>query len=287
MNGNEKQSGNPAKSDSTKCPKCGGDGMYIFEQKASEYAKERGVPNIYKNDPYIWVSKKCPYCNGGLDEAAKQVKKFSGIPTTFYNKRMSAFDWDIYIDDNGKIVSTANQQKGINSFIEQFEVWEEENIGLYIYSKTKGSGKTFLASCVCNELMSRKAIKTRFVSASDLIEVSQSGDKDSPDEYKRNPIKLLHDCKVLVIDDLGQKNTGGDWLEDILFKLLDDRMINKRMTIITSNLAIQELPFNERIIERVNKLCMPCHLPEICVRSKEITESRQALWKKLDLNRKE
>lgn len=291
MSVNEKQLDNLAKSDSTnKCPKCGGDGMYVYMQLASEYAKERGVEDIYASRPqpyYIPVGRKCPYCNGGFIEDVKQVKKFSGIPTTFYDKRMSAFDWGIYVDDSGRTVSTANQQKGINSFIEQFEIWEEENIGLYIYSKTKGSGKTFLASCVCNELMNRRAIKTRFVSASELIDISQSGDRNANDEYKRNPLKLLHDCKFLVIDDLGQKSTGGEWLEDILFKLLDDRVSNKRMTVITSNLAIQELPFDERIIDRVNTLCMPCHLPEICVRSREINERRQALQQKLAIDRKE
>ena len=74
-------------------------------------------------------------------------------------------------------------------------------------------------------------------------------------------------------------------MEDILFKLLDDRMTNSRMTMITSNLTIQELPFNERITDRINKLCMPFHLPEICVRSKEIRESRQELLKELSLSK--
>ena len=286
MPDSERKSENPAKSDSTKCAKCHGSGIFIFEQKASEYASENGLDHIYgERDPYIWVGKKCPYCNGGFADNVKTAKKFSGIPTALYNKRMSNFDWNVYVNENGTIIDTSNQQKGIKSFIEQFEVWEEDNIGLYIYSKTKGAGKTFLASCICNELMDRRAIKTRFVNASDLIEISQSGEKGAYDEYKRNPMKLLHECKFLVIDDLGQKNTGGEWLEDIIYKMLDDRMINKRMTVITSNLAIQDLPFNERIVDRINKLCMPCHLPEICVRSKEITESRQALWKKLDLNK--
>lgn len=268
----------------SKCPKCNGSGMYLFEQKASEYAKENGLEHIYgDHDPLIWVSKKCPYCNGGFAETVNQAKKFSGIPTTFYDKRMDAFDWNIYVGDNGQVSDTTSHQNGINSFISQYDVWEKKNMGLYIWSKTKGSGKTFLASCICNELMHTKAIRTRFVSASDLIEISQSGDKNAYEENKRNPMKLLHECKFLVIDDLGQKNSGSDWMNDILFKLLDERMINSRMTLITSNLAIQELPFNERITDRINKLCFPFHLPEICVRSKEIQESRRELMKELSL----
>ena len=284
MSDNEKQSGNQTKSDSPKCEYCRGTGMFVFEQKASEYAKENGLDHIYGNKDFnIWVGKKCPYCNGGFAEIVKEAKKFSGIPHTFYDKRMDAFDWNVYVGDNGQIVDTTNIKNGINSFITQFETWEENSMGLFIYSRTKGSGKTFLASCICNELMSTRAIKTRFVNASDLIEISNSGDKNSFDEYKRNPMKLLHECKFLVIDDLGQKNLGNDWLADILYKLLDYRMIHNRITIITANMPVEEIPFEERIKDRVNKMCMPMHLPEICVRSKETRANKIELLKKVGL----
>lgn len=284
MNVKEKQSDNQTISDSSKCEYCHGTGMYAFEQKASEYAKENGLDHIYgKKDFDIWVSKKCPYCNGGFADNVKEAKKISGIPHTFYDKRMDAFDWDIYIGDNGKPADVTNVKKGINSFVNQFETWEENSMGLFIYSRTKGSGKTFLASCICNELMSTRAMKTRFVNASDLIEISNSGDKNSFDEYKRNPMKLLHECKFLVIDDLGQKNLGSDWLADILYKLLDYRMIHNRITIITANMPVEEIPFEERIKDRINKMCMPMHLPEICVRSKETRANKIELLKKVGL----
>ena len=86
-----------------------------------------------------------------------------------------------------------------------------------------------------------------------------------------------------VIDDLGQKNTGKEWLEDELFKLLDYRMTNNRMTLVTSNLDIKQLPFNERIKDRLEKITVEMHLPEVCVRTKEARENRQALFKELGL----
>ncbi len=287
MPDNVRQSQTVTPDSSNKCERCNGSGMYIFQQRASEYAKKNGKDHIYgERDPLIWVGTKCPYCNGGFANNVSIARKDADIPTAFYNKRLTDFDWDIYVDDTGKIVDTKSQKEGIESFVKQFEVWEGKNMGLYIFSSTKGSGKTFLASCICNELMNNRAIRTRFVNASQLIDISQSGDKSSYDEHKRNPMKLVHECKFLVIDDLGQKNTGGEWLEDILYKLLDYRMLNKRMTIITSNLQIQELPFNERIIDRINKLCMPFHLPEVCVRSKEIGENRRSLLEELGLIKK-
>lgn len=268
-----------------KCPYCNGTGMYMFEQKMSDYCRENNLPNIYGERPDFttWVSKKCPYCNGGFAEDVKQVRKNSEIPSSFYDKRMSDFDWNAYVRDDGTLIETDSIRKGVEAFINQFDVWEKKNIGLYICGKTKGSGKTFLASCICNELMYSKAIRTRFIRASELIDISQSGDKNSYDEYKRNPMKLIYECKFLVIDDLGQKNTGKEWLEDELFKLLDYRMTNSRMTVVTSNLDIKQLPFNERIKDRLEKITVEMHLPEICVRTKEARQNRQNLFKELGL----
>ena len=284
MNDNEKQSNSQTSLDLNKCRYCRGSGMYIFEQSASDYAKDNKLPYIYgSRNPMIWVSKKCPYCNGGFADNVNEARRFSGIPHTFYDKRMDAFDWNVYLTDDGTLYDTTKVQKAISSFITQFEIWEENCIGLYIYSKTKGSGKTFLASCICNELMNTRAMKTRFVSASDLIEIANSADKYSFDEYKRNPLKLLHECKFLVIDDLGQKNLGNEWLSDILYKMLDYRMIHKRITVITSNMPVEEIPFDERIKDRINKMCMPMRLPEICVRSKEARANKIDLLKKVGL----
>lgn len=256
----------------------------MFTQKASVYAQENGLNHIYGNKDFdIWVSKKCPFCDGGFAEDVKEVRKNSDIPSSFYDKRMKDFDWKAYVRDDGSIIDTTPIQRGVEAFINQFDAWEKKNIGLYICGKTKGSGKTFLASCICNELMYSKAIRTRFIRASELIDISQSGDKNAYDEYKRNPMKLIYECKFLVIDDLGQKNTGKEWLEDELFKLLDYRMTNGRMTIITSNLDIKQLPFNERIKDRLEKITVEMHLPEVCVRTKEARENRQTLFRELGL----
>ena len=239
----------------------------IVEMLVSEYARRYRGNHIYGQRDFMTnVGVPCPECSGGFVEQVETAKKFSGIPHTFYDKRLDAFDWSIYKDSNGEIINTSAIQKVVRSFVEQYEKWEARNIGLYITSETKGSGKTFLASCICNELMSQKAIRTRFVKASEILNISKSGNPDARNEYERDPLKLLYDCKFLVIDDLGQKNTGLAWLEDELFNLLDARMTNERMTVITSNVSIGALQFNERLTDRISKMCYTVRLPEISVR---------------------
>ena len=60
-------------------------------------------------------------------------------------------------------------------------------------------------------------------------------------------------------------------------------MIHKRITVITSNMPVEEIPFDERIKDRINKMCMPMRLPEICVRSKEARANKIDLLKKVGL----
>ena len=95
-------------------------------------------------------------------------------------------------------------------------------------------------------------------------------------------MKLLYDCKFLVIDDLGQR-TNSEWLEDILYKLFDERMRNGRLTIVTSNMSIDALPYNDRIADRLNAICLPLHLPEIRIRSKESMDKRNDFLKEMGL----
>lgn len=257
------------------CPKCGDTGWAI---------KKKYVP-MYGHD--VEFAIKCPYCNGGLTKRAESAKQASNIPLTFNDKKYSSFRWDLYRDESGNAVDVEAWKKLVESFLKDYEKWRVRGLGLYISSRTKGSGKTFLASCICNELMETRGIKTRFVRATDLIDISKSADADSIEAYKRDPIKLLCDCDLLVIDDIGQKKTGYDWMNEILFKIIDTRLTEKRSTILTSNIRLNELDIDSRISERINKSCYDIHLPECNVRSREATEEKKEFLRELGLLRGE
>ena len=263
-----------------KCPKCGGSGTYIFEMKASEYAKMRNIPNIYKNDPYIWVGDKCPMCNGGADRVVRTLNKVSNIPRTHSADRYSDFKWDAYKDDRGNVIDTSKHKKIVDGFINNFEMFDDEGMGLYIWSETKGTGKTMLSSCICNELMVKYQIGTRFVRTADLLDIANSGDKNSYEEERRDPLKLLRECKLLVLDDIGQRKTGGDWLQDILFQILDARVSKKLVTIVTSNVKVQNLNIDERVRRRIEDFTMQLSLPEYPVGNSEAKEKKLELLKK-------
>lgn len=247
------------------------------------YRREKGNYPYGNRDWDDDFGTPCPECAGGEERKTTIVKKQSGIPSAYYDKRYSEFDWSIY-SDNAEMKAEAEMiKKTTDSFIKLFEKWEEHKTGLYLWNKIKGSGKTFLASCICNELIATRGIGTKFVNASDLLEISRTENPEERDEYKRFPIKLLYECKLLVLDDLGQKNCGNGWMEDVLFKILDERMNRGRLLIITSNISIDELPFDERLTDRLNKMCHSIEMPRKSVRAQESFKDKADLFKEVGL----
>lgn len=263
------------------CPTCKGSGWILREETdipemIETYGEENEISNSY--------AYPCPTCKGGHIEKVETAKKNSNIPIVYYDSVYSSFKWDIYKDSSGKTIDLSNPQKGIESYLRNYKKCKSKGYGLYIYSKTKGSGKTFLASCLCNELMELYAIRTRFVSASNLLDIAQSGDKTSPDEYKREPIKLLCNCELLVVDDIGQKKNGQEWMSDIMYKIADERFKKQLSTIYTSNLKVDELNLNEATIERMKLgIFLEIKLPEFNVRSRESYNEKVSFMKEIGL----
>ncbi len=255
------------------CPKCKGCG-WIIARKSTDYTKQ-----LYKNDVPVDFAEPCPYCNGGEEKKVEDIRERANIPATYYDASIDKFKWDIYMTDKGTIVDTSTQRKFVESFIFNFEKWQEKGIGLYIYSKLRGTGKTFLASCICNSLMVKYQITTKFVSASNLIDLS----KQETRQGERNPIDVMCECKVLVLDDIGQKTTGEEWMNDLLFKIIESRYQNKLVTLFTSNMKPSELRVDDRVSSRIDKISQNIPLPEYSYRSKQAYDEKKEFYKELGL----
>ena len=250
------------------CPLCKGGG-YIIERRSTEHSKK-----VYGDDRLVDYAKPCPACNGGLAQKAEEVKKRSNLPDSYLENRLNDFDFDIYKDSNGNKIDTSKQKEFITSFVDDFDKWSSAPLGLYINSKTRGSGKTFLASCICNEIISKYSYTTKFVSVSDLINISQREDE---------PLKPLKECKLLVLDDLGTKMNGQEWLNDILFEIIDYRYQHKLTVVITSNIPLKKLHIDDRLDSRIDKMTQNIPLPECSVRQLKANQDKLQLFKDLQL----
>lgn len=255
------------------CPQCRGGG-WILVRKSTAKSKQ-----VYGEDVLIEYAEPCPYCNGGEKQKVEDVRERANIPATYYDASIENFKWDIYLDEKGNTIDVSKQKQFVDSFISDFEKWEKRGIGFYIYSKSRGTGKTFLASCICNSLMTKYKASTKFVSASELINLS----KKEPMQGEKNPIDVMCECRVLVLDDIGQKTTGEDWMNDLLFKIIEIRYQKKLVTIFTSNMKSNELRVDDRISSRIDKISQNIPLPEYSYRSKQAYDEKKDFYKEMGL----
>ncbi|WP_318247386.1 ATP-binding protein [Priestia flexa] len=82
-------------------------------------------------------------------------------------------------------------------------------------------------------------------------------------------VNMFKTIPLLVIDDLGVEKAT-EWSEEMMTQIFDERLSNKRPTIITSNYSIQELSKKYvagRVGSRIEKMVFPVPMPEESVRS--------------------
>lgn len=252
------------------CPECRGSG-WIIVKKSTARTKE-----VYRNDDLYDFAEPCPHCNGGAAQKVTDIRERANIPAAFYDASIENFKWDVYQDFKGNKIDLSRQKKFVESFITNYEKWAAVGIGFYIYSKVRGSGKTFLASCICNSLMVKYQITTKFVSASNLIDLSKQ-------EGAKNPIDVLCECTLLVLDDIGQKTTGEDWMNDLLFKIIEARYQKKLVTLFTSNMRCSELRVDDRITSRIDKMTQIIPLPEYSFRSIASADEKRSFYEEMGL----
>ena len=99
-----------------------------------------------------------------------------------------------------------------------------------------GTGKTVLASAMASALM-QKGMSAVTVTAFDLVRRALDYHTQfSIDGYTDRFTPML-DCDVLVIDDLGKENMLKNVTLEYLYAVINERWLNKKNTIITSNLT--------------------------------------------------
>ncbi len=189
------------------------------------------------------------------------------MPVEFMNLMGKDFKWDKYDKD------TESQREMVNNFITKYKSLSEKGMGLYIFSRTKGSGKTMLSCCILNELSKRYIGSVKFVNALDLLEMTKKGYRQ-----EETDVESLHMCRVLVIDDIGVQ-LDGEWVNTVFYRLINERYGSRKVTIYTSNIAIHDLKMDDRIIDRIESTSFELHLPEVPLRSIMRKEEKDKLMK--------
>ena len=143
--------------------------------------------------------------------------------------------------------------KWVNDVDEQVEVGR----GLFIWSQTNGTGKTFAAALALKECVV-KGYRSYMTTFQNMLSSMKSGWKDADyDRWYRNKIDS---AQVLLIDDVGKEmmevsNFNNDFAKQTMDSLLRTRTQQGRPTLFTSNYSPSELTqyYGKAVVSLLNE----------------------------------
>lgn len=222
------------------------------------------MKNLGYSEDYLQPIYNCPDCQDTgfisnvrchcfVQAAIDLVYTQSNIREILKTENFEHFSYDYYSREQINpstglsAYDTAVEAVGIcKSFIHNFD---REFSNLFFYGET-GVGKTFFSNCVAKELLDRGHSVIYFTSFQlfDILEKCKF-QKDA-DAIAAN--QNIFDCDLLIIDDLGTEMSNSFTVSQ-LFLCLNERMLHKKSTLISTNLPMNELAdiYSERTCSRI------------------------------------
>ncbi len=168
------------------------------------------------------------------------------------------FSDSLYSDkaDENKYHTTLSPRENINliknicmAFIKNFDDKNQKNL---LFTGNTGLGKTFLSSCIANELIKagkNVLYQTSPVMLDSIIDYRFGKNKDA------NILDSILNVDLLIIDDLGTECINNMKFTE-LFNIINTRLLNQNKitkTIISTNLSLKNLysAYDERIVSRI------------------------------------
>lgn len=139
-------------------------------------------------------------------------------------------------------------------YVKRWPEMLKKSRGLILYGDT-GTGKTYLASCIANALLS-KGIAVCVASLPDLIDALLRGNAEA--------LSVIKTCPLLVLDDLGAESESQFRIEKT-FQIINARVQSNLPMIITTNILYSEMHTEcgisrRRIYQRIISRCIPVEM---------------------------
>ena len=124
--------------------------------------------------------------------------------------------------------------------------------GNLFFNGTSGLGKTFLANCIANELLS-KGHSVIYQTSHKMFQFLEDYkfSKIDREEYD-GAYNAIYDCDLLIIDDLGTEFVTS-YTCSVLFDVINSRLLNNKKTLISTNLTVKDIAktYSERVSSRI------------------------------------
>ena len=122
--------------------------------------------------------------------------------------------------------------------------------GNLLFSGNTGLGKTFLSACIARAVADQ-GYSVVYESAGHLFSALEKARFEASDENRRAAARYT-ECDLLIVDDLGTE-LPGQFVTAALYSLINDRLLENKPTIISTNLNVDDLArrYNPQIASRL------------------------------------
>ena len=161
------------------------------------------------------------------------------------------------------------------------EKFDENNGEGLLFTGDVGTGKTHLAACIANALIDEgyKVLMTNFASLTNKIQGMFEG--------KQEFINDLNRYSLLILDDLGAERKS-EFMQEMVFNIIDSRYRSGLPFIITTNLTMDEIKKPQeigysRIYDRILERCFPVEVAGGSRRRQNVRDTYFDMKEKLGL----
>ena len=149
----------------------------------------------------------------------------ANIPVIYQDAHLGNFRTPIYSDQDTVRLMNKIIKVWYQNFTENFE----KGKGLYLWSQTKGSGKTRMAISLLNEILVSHKIFGYFATSTQIInEIKNSWNDDTQSESEL--LTKLSKYRVLVIDDFGTE-LPKQWINERFYHIINERYNHRKLTL--------------------------------------------------------
>ncbi|MBR5336821.1 MAG: ATP-binding protein [Lachnospiraceae bacterium] len=192
-------------------------------------------------------------CHCYKELATRYMYQDTNLKNIDASQTFESFTFDYYDDSYTDPVTgktpLASAKEAYDKALHFVKNFGEGSGNIFIYGDT-GVGKTFLLNCIANELINMNSSVIYFTSFELFDSIARyTFRENNPDAIYDH----LFECDVLLIDDLGTELVNS-FVSSQLFLIVNERILNKRSTIISTNLSVNDIidNYTERTFSRIS-----------------------------------